>query len=423
MKLSLIGSQMSQMSGLRSIMEDIARSAGQPSDTEWINLSVGNPAAIPEVIEMWHTLVRGALAAGFAEGSCQYGPSRGAPALVDAIATYFNRYYGWNINATNIVVGPGSQMLAFIAAALYAGPRPGGRRRITLPLLPDYTGYQGLCMDPGGIVGLDSRVERGEDGFFRYAIDFSAVERCADIGLLLLSSPANPTGRALSTGELGNLVQIAERCGVPLLVDHAYGEPFPQVARTLTAPVCHDNVINCFSLSKAGLPGERIGFAIGPEQFITPMVSFLANSALHASRLAQSAIAAGLQSGAIDHVVSTAIRPFYETRKEMAVELLREAMPGTMDWWIHAGEGGMFCWVWVNEDWFDDLALYQLLKQDHVFVAPGRNFFAEPAGGPRPGNHATKCFRVSLTVGRDALAEGISRIGRAVRELRAARVG
>jgi valine--pyruvate aminotransferase len=421
MQLSLIGSQMSRMSGLRSIMEDIAKSASQFSDAEWINLSVGNPAAIPEVIAMWKDLTEQALDAGFAEGSCQYGPSRGAPVLVDAIAAYFNRQYGWNINADNIIVGPGSQMLAFIAAALYAGPRPGGRTRIVLPLLPDYTGYQGLCMESGGIVGLESSVQREEDGYFRYAIDFSAVERCADIGLLLISSPANPTGRSLSGGELGSLVKIAERRGVPLLVDHAYGEPFPQVARTLTAPICHDNVINCFSLSKAGLPGERIGFAIGPEQYITPMVSFLANSALHASRLAQSAIAIGLRSGAIDHVVATAIKPFYENRREMAIKLLREAMPTAADWWIHAGDGGMFCWVWVNEDWFDDLALYQLLKRDQVFVAPGRNFFTEPTGAPCADDHATRCFRVSLTVQQDVLAEGISRIGRAVRELRSAR--
>jgi alanine-alpha-ketoisovalerate/valine-pyruvate aminotransferase len=65
--------------------------------------------------------VQQALADSFADVSCRYGSSRGTARLVDAIATYFKNRYGWDIGPQNIVIGPGSQMLCFVAAALYSG--------------------------------------------------------------------------------------------------------------------------------------------------------------------------------------------------------------------------------------------------------------------------------------------------------------
>lgn len=414
-RLSLIGERMAGMSGLRSIMEDIAAcTAGQDAE-QWLNLSIGNPAAIPEVIAMWRRATERALADRFAEASCRYGPSRGAPPLVDAIAGYFNERYGWGIGPENIVVGPGSQMLCFMAAALYCGPSASRTSRLVLPMVPDYTGYHGLCMDPGGISGVGSVAEKEEGRAFRYGFDFAGLERREDIGVMLLSSPSNPTGRCVTPGELARLIDIAGRQEAMLIVDHAYGQPFPQIGQTLAPPAFRPGVVNCFSLSKAGLPGERIGFAIGPEERITPMVSFLANCALHASRLMQLAVASCLRSGEIDTVTSSVIRPFYATRRAVAEKLLTDNMPADVDWRLHSAEGGMFAWIWVDEDWFDDLKLYELLKRMHVFVAPGRSFFAGPAGAEP---HGTRCFRITLTVDETSLAEGIRRISEAVSQLR-----
>jgi valine--pyruvate aminotransferase len=415
MELSLIGTKMAAMSGLRSIMEDIAASTAASGTQEWLNLSIGNPAPLPPVIALWQRLIGQASAEGFAEASCQYGPSRGAAPLIQAIADYFNQRYGWNIGAQNIIVGPGSQMLCFIAAALYSGPWASSGSRVTLVMSPDYTGYQGLCMDPGGVAGIGSIARKDEDRYFHYDLDLQAARERADIGLILLSSPCNPSGRSIDSAELAFFTDIAEQRDIPVLLDQAYGEPFPCIERTLVPPPNHPNVINCFSLSKAGLPGERIGFAIGPERYITPMVAFLANSALHASRLAQAAVAIGLRTGEIDDAVATTITPFYANRREVAERLLLKFMPIDVDWRMYPGTGGMFAWVWIDEDWFDDLSLYELLKRKHVFVAPGRNFFA---GSTQQDRHSTRCFRISLTMPEDVLTEGIRRIAEAIAELR-----
>lgn len=407
MGLSHVGRQMARMSGLRSLMEDIAASTAGSGIGEWINLSIGNPAAIPGVAAMWRELSRQAIDASF-DDAIHYGPSRGTPALVQAISGYFRKHLGWNIGDENIAVGPGSQMLLFAAAALFTGPGARGCRRVILPVTPDYTGYQGLCMVPGGIAGIESAWEVGENRHFSYSLDLDIVARRDDAGMLLLSSPCNPTGRSVSSDEQDTLIKIAERLDIPLFLDHAYGYPFPQISPTYAMPVLHPNVVNCFSMSKAGLPGERIGFAIGPERFIAPMVSFLSNSILHAPRLAQAAVAAGLRSGEVDHVVSTMIKPFYARRRLVVEKLLLDVMPASVDWRLHANDGGMFAWIWVNEDWFDDLALYQYLKKQGVFIAPGRYFFTAKL---RDSRHNSQCFRISLSPDEDLLMEGIRRIG------------
>lgn len=420
MNLSAIGDRMTTMSGLRSIMEDIATSIGESGDREWLNLSIGNPAQVDEIIDTWQHLTAQAVATDFAAASCQYGPSRGYPRLVSAIADYFGRRYGWPLSAENILVGPGIQMLTFIAAALYGDPVPVRPTRVVLPMTPDYTGYQAICMHPDCLVGIEPLVRKTGDRYFSYELNRPAAERCADIALLLASSPCNPTGRPLDRDELAALVRLAEQRQVPLLVDHAYGEPFPMIACTQTGPAFHPSVINCFSFSKAGIPGERIGFAIGPASLIEPMLSFLSNSSLHASRLAQSAAAIALESGELDRLVSGVITPFYSARRKAAEKLLIDAMPTDVDWRMHSAEGGMYIWVWMDEDWFDDLRLYQLLKTKQVFVTPGRSFFPDFSEPPRLGRHATQCFRLTLTVDEAVLTEGIKRIGAAVDELRLA---
>lgn len=416
--LSYIGSQMARPSGLRSLMEDIAASSAGADGSEGLNLSIGNPAAIPQVAGMWRELSRHAMRTSFADAG-QYGPSRGSPALVHAIADYFRRHLGWFIGPENIAVGPGSQMLCFAAAALYCGDGAAGLRRIGLPMVPEYTGYQGMCLMPDGIAGIEAVWTADGDRSFTYALDIDALARREDLGMLLLSSPGNPTGRSVRPDEQDALIAIARRLDIPLFLDHAYGQPFPQVGPVYAPPVLHPNVVNCFSLSKAGLPGERIGFAIGPERYITPMVSFLSNSLLHASRLVQAMVAEGLRSGAIDHAVATAIRPFYAERRALAEKLLLNAMPTGLDWQLHSNEGGMFAWLWVNEDWFNDLALYQDLKARGVFVTPGRSFFT----APRPGHHSTQCFRITLSVDEEILREGIKRIGLAFSQVGSSPIG
>ncbi|WP_406839912.1 aminotransferase class I/II-fold pyridoxal phosphate-dependent enzyme [Streptomyces sp. AHU1] len=419
MQLSSRGRQMSRLSGIRSIMEDIAAVGNGAGSGEWLNLSPGNPSHIPEVVAAWHRLTREALDERFVESSTRYGPSRGTSELVEAVVDYFNLTYGWSIGPENVVVGPGSQMLSFIATTLFTGPDTDGVvQPLVLPRLPDYTGYQGLGLDPGGIVGLEPLIVPEGRHSFHYAVDTEALARQSRMGMMLLSNPANPTGSSIEAGELKALIETAERRDVPLVLDHAYGEPFPGVVQTRLAPVLHSHVINLFTLSKAGLPGERIAFAIGPAELVDPMVSFIANSALHAPQLLQAAVERSLRTREIDTLTTQHIKPYYKAKRAMAEELLTGALPDSMDWRLHSSDGGMFCWLSIDHDWFDDLELYQLLKRKRMFVVPGRHFFVEPLDTPFLRTHGKRCVRLSLSCDEWAVAEGIDRLGEALEELR-----
>ncbi|MDL5199515.1 valine--pyruvate transaminase [Streptomyces sp. ALI-76-A] len=418
MPLSLSGTKMAGLSGLRSIMEDVAASTAGASADEWLNLSVGNPAPIPAARDMWRAALTESTAEDFDEAGCRYGPSRGSRALVEAVADYFHQTYGWQLGPENIVVGPGSQMVCFAAAALFTGPGMRDDRRIVLPMVPDYTGYQGLCMHDDGIAGVTPLVHREEGHSFRYALDIEALRRRTDIGMMLVSSPGNPTGRALTLTDLQALTALAAEREAPLFVDNAYGAPFPQIAEAHTEPVLNDNVVNCFSASKAGLPGERIGFAIGHPKYIEPLASFMSNSVLHAPQLAQHALARVMADGRLDATTSTAITPYYREKKRFAEALLGKLLPADVDWRMHSGDGGMFCWLWVDHPWFDDTTLYRRLKERKVFVVPGRHFFVDPLRTPSLAEHATRCFRLSLSADEKVITEGVHRLADVLREMR-----
>jgi valine--pyruvate aminotransferase len=421
MLISAAGLKMAQMSGIRTIMEDIATTTAGSTRGRWLNLGIGNPAYIPAVTSAWQQLAAEALASGFSRTSCTYGASRGAPDLLDAVASYFNTNFGWDITERNVVVAPGSQLLGFIAATLFSDVSNPEPKRVVLPLLPDYTGYEGFCLDQRGIVGIapDIHVD-GEHGF-SYQFDFSSLERRDDIGMMLISNPSNPAGRTLGPDELTRLIEVAERLDAPLVIDNAYGSPFPCIGDSLASPVWHPNVLNLFTFSKAGLAGERVGFAIGHEELIDPMVSFVANSILHAPQLIQATCAMALKSGRIDSLTSTAIAPFYRARRALADALIREMMPEALSWRIHAGRGGMFSWLWITEDWFDDLSFYEMLKSRGVFIVPGRHFFIEPNSADRLAEHAKRCFRLSLSAPEDELIEGIGIVADTLANLRADR--
>ncbi|WP_030160188.1 valine--pyruvate transaminase [Streptomyces sp. NRRL S-244] len=418
MPLSLSGTKMAGLSGLRSIMEDVAASTAGGSADEWLNLSVGNPAPVPAARDMWRAALTESAAEDFDEAGCRYGPSRGSHALVEAVAHYFHQKYGWQLGPENIVVGPGSQMVCFAAAALFAGPGVHGDRRVVLPMVPDYTGYQGLCMHDDGIAGVAPLIHREEGHRFRYALDIEALRRRTDIGMMLVSSPGNPTGRALTRTDLEALTALAAEREVPLFVDNAYGAPFPRIAEVHTEPVLNDSVVNCFSASKAGLPGERIGFAIGHPKYIGPLASFMSNSVLHAPQLAQHALARVMADGRLDATTGTAITPYYREKKRFVEELLGELLPADVDWRMHSGDGGMFCWLWVDHPWFDDTTLYRRLKERKVFVVPGRHFFVDPLRAPGLAEHATKCFRLSLSADEKVITEGVHRLADVLREMR-----
>lgn len=395
--LSQLGVEMSRLSGVRAIMKDIIETLRSGAGQEFINLSAGNPVILPEVEQLWRDCTADLLASPeYGEVVCRYGASQGYQPLIDAIVQDFNQRYGLNLTDRHVLITPGSQSLYFYAANAFGGYTANRElRKIVLPLSPDYTGYGGVALTPEAIVAYKPELDIDHDRHrFKYRPDFSQLQIDEQTGCVIFSRPCNPTGNVLSHDEVRKIATLAETHHVPVLIDSAYAPPFPALNFTEMTPIFGGNVVHCMSLSKAGLPGERIGIAIGEPDIIQVLECFQTNLCIHSPRYGQAISARAIQSGALASISETVIRPFYQKKLAIVEETLDRSMPQTLPWFLHQGEGAIFAWLWLKDLPINDWEFYQALKKVGVIVVPGSTFFP---GLRQEWQHKQECLRISLT--------------------------
>lgn len=414
--LTQIGAQMSNLTGVRAIMKDIIETLREGAGQQFINLSAGNPLILPEVEQLWRDCTAQLLASPeYGEVVCRYGSSQGYAPLIEAIANDFNKRYGLNLSDRNILITPGSQTLYFYAVNSFGGYTLSGElKQIVLPLSPDYTGYGGISLVPKALIAykptldIDAAAHR-----FKYRPDFSQLSITENTGCVLFSRPCNPTGNVLTDDEVKKIAALAAPYNLPVLIDSAYAPPFPALNFTEMTPVFGDNILHCMSLSKAGLPGERIGIAIGDEKWIEVLECFQANMSLHSSRYGQAIAAFAINSGALVEISHTVIRPFYQNKFTVLENSLEQAMPKNLPWFLHRGEGAIFAWLWLQDLPISDWEFYQRLKQVGVIIVPGSSFFP---GLEEEWAHKHECFRISLTGSDEEIATAMQRLAKVAEE-------
>jgi valine--pyruvate aminotransferase len=415
--LSQIGTQMSNLSGVRAIMKDIIETLAAGKGQEFINLSAGNPVILPEIEQMWRDYTIELLdSQDYGEVVCRYGSSQGYQPLIDAVITDFNHRYGLSLTSRNILITPGSQSLYFCAINAFGGQTASGQmKRVVLPLSPDYTGYGGMSLAPESVVAYQPMLDVDTAHHsFKYRPDFSKVEIGEDTGCVLFSRPCNPTGNVLTDEEVRKIADLAASYDVPVMIDSAYAPPFPALNFTEMTPVFGDNILHCMSLSKAGLPGERIGIAIGNEKFIGVLEGFQTNMCLHSSRYGQAIAAKAIASGRLADLALTVIRPYYQSKFAVLEAGLARSMPQDLPWYLHRGEGAIFAWMWFQDLPISDWELYQALKQVEVIVVPGSSFFP---GLREDWAHKQQCIRISLTASDTEITTAMERLATVVTQV------
>ena len=416
--LTTIGAQMYNLTGVRAIMKDIIETLEAAEGQEYINLSAGNPLILPEVEQLWRDCTAELLAnsSEFGEVVCRYGSSQGYGPLISAIATDFNRRYNLNLSDRNILITPGSQTLYFYAANAFGGYIPNGNlKQIVLPLSPDYTGYGGVSLAPEALVAYKPTLDIDAAAHkFKYRPDFSQLTIAENTGCVIFSRPCNPTGNVLTDEEVQKIASLAAPFNVPVLIDSAYGPPFPALNFTEMTPVFGENILHCMSLSKAGLPGERIGVAIGDVKWIQVLESFQTNLCIHPSRYGQAIAARAINSGALAEISLQVIRPFYQNKFDVVENTLNQAMPKDLPWFLHRGEGAIFAWLWLKDLPVTDKEFYQQLKQVGVIVVPGSSFFP---GLQENWPHKQQCLRISLTASDEEIAIGMQRLAKVAEQV------
>jgi valine--pyruvate aminotransferase len=415
--LSQFGTQMSHLTGVRAIMKDIIETLRSGSGQEFINLSAGNPVILPEVEQLWRDCTAELLASSeYGEVVCRYGSSQGYQPLIDATVADFNRRYGLNLTERNVLITPGSQALYFYAANAFGGYTSSGQlKQIVLPLSPDYTGYGGVTLVPEALFAYKPALEIDAPNHrFKYRPDFSQLAIDENTGCVIFSRPCNPTGNVLTDDEVKKIAALAAPYDVPVIVDSAYAPPFPALNFTEMTPVFGGNILHGISLSKAGLPGERIGIAIGHERLIQVLESFQTNLCIHSPRYGQAIAARAISSGALADIAERVIRPYYQSKFTVVESTLEQAMPQNLPWFLHRGEGAIFAWLWLQDLPVSDWDFYQQLKQVGVIVVPGSSFFP---GLREDWPHKHQCVRISLTASDGEIETGMQRLAKVVEQV------
>lgn len=415
--LTQFGDQMSHLTGVRAIMKDIIETLRAGEGRQFINLSAGNPVILPEVEQLWRDCTADLLASNdYGEVVCRYGSSQGYRPFIEAVLNDFNNRYGLSLSDRNILITPGSQALYFYAANALGGYTSSGQlKEIVLPLSPDYTGYGGVTLIPEALKAYKPAIEIGSEPHrFKYRPDFDQLEIAENTGFVLFSRPCNPTGNVLSDDEVRQIAALAAPHNVPVLVDSAYAPPFPALNYAEMTPLFEPNMVHCLSLSKAGLPGERIGIAIGDERVIQVLESFQTNLCIHSSRYGQAIAARAIASGALADISLNVIRPHYQHKFEVLETTLDQAMPDAAPWYMHRGEGSIFAWLWFKDLPVSDWQLYQALKQHGVIAVPGSPFFP---GMKNDWNHTKQCIRISLTATDEEIVAGMGYLAQVVDQI------
>ena len=269
MKLSAFGRKFTADAGITSLMDDLGNAMASGDDM--IMMGGGNPGHIPEIQQRVQEVLAGITKSDedMRRLVGVYDPPQGEKQFIASLAALLNREYGWDLKPENIALTNGSQAAFFMLFNMFGGDYGDGHRKhILLPLAPEYIGYADAGIEPELFRAVRPDISFTDGHEFKYRVDFDAVEVTGETGAICVSRPTNPTGNVVTDEELARLEELARQQNIPLIVDGAYGTPFPSLLFTEAHPTWNEQIILCLSLSKLGLPAARTGIVIAEESII-----------------------------------------------------------------------------------------------------------------------------------------------------------
>jgi aspartate/methionine/tyrosine aminotransferase len=206
-------------------------------------------------------------------GWTHYAPPLGLPALRDAIAADATTRKGFEVPPERVVVTPGAKPIMFFAmlALIDDGdeviyPDPG------FPIYESMSRYAG-----GRPVPLPIRQEHG----FRADLEELASLITPRTRLLVINSPANPTGGIFTREDIGRIAALAREHDLVVLADEIYGRIVHRGEHVSIAalPGMADRTIVLDGFSKTyAMTGWRLGYAIVPEALLPHYSRLIINS-------------------------------------------------------------------------------------------------------------------------------------------------
>ena len=414
MKLSSFGQKLGEDAGINSLMDDLGEAMASGGDV--VMMGGGNPGHLPEVTDRLQAIMKELVddPEQFRRLTGVYDPPQGEKQFIASLVELLNREYDWGLTTENVALTNGSQSAFFMLFNMLAGEHPdGSHKHILLPLAPEYIGYGDAGLTPGLFHAVRPEIEELGDNQFKYRVDFSQLEITEDTAAICVSRPTNPTGNVLTDGEMLGLEELARQHDIPLIVDGAYGTPFPDLMYTEASPRWTPQHILCLSLSKLGIPAARTGIVIADKPVIRALSGVNAIMNLATGSFGAMLAEPLVRSGEIISMSRDLVQPVYRRKMESAVAAFREAMGDDCPWRVHKPEGAMFLWLWFPDLPISSLELYKRLKARGVLVVSGHYFFP---GLPDEGwRHQHECLRVTYSQDEADVARGLQAIAEEVK--------
>ncbi len=321
------------------------------------------------------------------ENFTHYTPSAGIPELRKAVAKRTVDFNRIPCDESNVIITPTKQAIFMTMLAMIdEGDEV---------ILPDPTwGTYDACIRLAG--GIPKYVRLDQERDFRMLPEDVAEAVSPQTKMILLNSPANPTGSVLEKEDVDGIADLAKDHNLWVLSDEVYehiifdGEPYSIASidgmfdRTIT--------VNGFSKTYA-MTGWRIGWAVAPKNIIKQLNTLQTHSLTCVTSFVQKA---GLEAlnGPQDSVREMAAE--FAARRDLIMSLLSEIPT------LHSPVPKGAFYIFPSHDYemnSEDLTTY-LLEQAHVAVTPGSAF------GPSGEGH----IRISYAASREDIIEGMARI-------------
>lgn len=351
-----------------------------------VNLGIGQPdfPTPPHVAEAAVKAIR--------DGHHGYTPATGILPLREAVAGDLHRRFGVTVDPGHVMIVPGGKVTMFAAILMFG--EPGAEILYPDPGFPIYRSmieYTGATPVPIPI--------REENGFA-----FSAAEALSLIGpktrLVIINSPANPTGGVTPKAEIDALVAgLAAFPDVAILSDEIYGtmtyDEAPHVS-LLAYPEIRDRLIYLDGASKTyAMTGWRLGWSVWPGKLYEMARKLAVNSFSCVNAPTQFAGAAAL-NGPQDCV--TEMVAAFDRRRQLVTEGLNR-LPGVS---CIVPKGAFYAFPNIARTGWKAKALAAALL-DEAGVAT--------IGGPDFGVHGEGYIRVSYANSAENIARALERMG------------
>ena len=322
-----------------------------------------------------------------------YQPTMGTPELRNAMADFYRRWYGVELNPQTEVqplIGSKEGILHVTLAFV----NPGEQVLVPNPGYPTYTSLSKIL--GAEIVNYDLMEDNG------WQPDFEALEKMdlSKVKLMWMNYPNMPTGGAARMETYERLVAFARKHNIVVVNDNPYSFILNEKPLSLLqVPGAKDCCIEFNSMSKShNMPGWRVGMLATNAQFVQWILKIKSNIDSGTFRGIQLAAAEAYRNSEQWH--REANIETYGRRRKYAEQIM-EVLGCKYD----PNQVGMFLWGKIPEKYANAEELTErVLHEARVFITPGFIF----------GSKGERYIRISLCAKEEKIEQALERIKKAI---------